>query len=286
MMATDIIELLEDIGKASAPRLSPAVHLAGETAEARRASILQMIRGTVLPRRLEFTASSGTLLAIEVNSSRITDVYAGSTGTIPDFETESREDLVGKLARLVSDLAASAPDIQLVSLQPDGPLEADDVGITFSEMKKACAAITLATEPRVSVVSDKAIDAKSEGPSDTGSDVLAQTFFAGADRFGMGHVLTGDDIGEPRYEGACADNQPLHPDNELLASFVNDLAGWDADSADVLTHPQLIVMRPSGGKGAAMALLRDGRNTTVAVHDARKLGAVVNLWKSLRGNAQ
>ena len=42
-------------------------------------------------------------------------------------------------------------------------------------------------------------------------------------------------------------------------------------------------MRPSGGKGAALALLRDGQDNAAAIHDARKLGAVVALWKSLRG---
>ena len=286
MIASDIIDMLEGIGQSATPRLSPAVNLSGETAEARRASILNMIRGTVLPRRLEFTAQNGCLLAIEVNSSRITDVYASSTGSIPDFETEPRDTLREKLAKLLSDLAAAPPPIQMVSLQPDGPLEADDVGLTFSEMQKACGEITLASEPLVAVVPDAETDVEPKISQDEETKGLAEAFFNGAERFAMGRLITGADISAPQFDGACADGQLLHPTEELLTRFAMDLAGWDKDSVESLAHPQLIVMRPSGGAGAGVALLRDGANTAAAIHDARKLGAVVNLWKSLRAPVQ
>lgn len=286
MMATDIIDMLEDIGRSATPRLSPAVHLSGDTTEACRANILTMIGRTVLPRRLEFTSADGTVLAIEVNSSRITDVYSGSTGDIPDFETEPRDALIQKLARMVSDLAACAQPIQVISLQPDGPLEADDVGVTFSEIQKACAAFPIKAEPSVAIVPDLAPETASDNTAEDMTDGLAQAFFNGADRFAMARLLIGPDAVPVQLEGACADGQPLHPTNDLLTRFASDLSGWDADSANTLGHPQLIVVRPAGGKGAAVALLRDGQDTAVAVHDARKLGAVVNLWKSLRGTAQ
>lgn len=282
MMATDIIDMLENIGRSATPRLSPAVRLTGDTAEARRASILNLIRGTVLPRRLEFNAQNGTILAIEVNSSRITDVYSASTGALPDFETEPREALIEKLARLVSDLAATTPPIEVVSLKPDGPLEADDVGITFSEMQKACSKIVLPSEPRVSVVPDPVEDTKEQDSAESAELSVAAAFFDGAERFAMGRLLTSAEGATHQFDGLCADGQPLHPSDDLLTRFAQDLAGWDADNAGQLEQPQLIVMRPSGGKGAGVALVRDGRNTAAAVHDARKLGAVVNLWKSLR----
>ncbi|SHE75514.1 hypothetical protein SAMN05444279_107127 [Ruegeria intermedia] len=282
MTATEIIDMLENIGRRATPRLSPAVDLTAETPAARRDLILQAIRGTVLPRRVEFTAPDGTLLALELNSSRITDVYGSSTGELPDFATEPRETIVQKLARLVSDLALAGNPIQMVSLQPDGPTEADDVGITFTEMKTACAVIELREdEPRLTVLQTPDPEPLADDPAPE-NEGLAAAFFEGSERFAMGRFLSGP-ASTRRHDGLCADGQPLHPSTGLLDRFAKDLAGWDADAGGHLPHPQLIVMRPSGGKGAALALLRDGQDNAAAIHDARKLGAVVALWKSLRG---
>ncbi len=285
MTATDIIDMLEGIGRSATPRLSPAVALSAATATARRERILQAIRGTVLPRRLEFSTPGGTLLAIEVNSARITDVYGASTGELPDFETEPREVLVGKMARLISDIASAGGPVHLVSRQPDGPLEADDVGITFTEIRAACQDIEVSSEPHMAIVPDPVADTESspslvEPKSGAG---LAQAFFEDASRFALGRFLAGLPDAAPQSTGECAEGQPLHPDSDLLDRFARDLAGWDSDSAGSMAHPQMIVMRPAGGKGAAVAILRDGQSTAAAVHDARKLGAVVALWKSLRG---
>ena len=73
MMATDIIDMLENIGRSATPRLSPAVRLTGDTAEARRASILNLIRGTVLPRRLEFTFTQEKSLNLPIEPSGLAD---------------------------------------------------------------------------------------------------------------------------------------------------------------------------------------------------------------------
>ncbi|MTI00841.1 hypothetical protein [Roseibium sp. RKSG952] len=296
MMDTEILDMLEDIGRSARPRLSPAIQLPGETADARRSDVLRVIRGTILPRRLEFTSPNGNCLAVEVNSSRVTDVFGASTGSVPDFETEPREALTEKLAQLVSNIAAAPGPLQLVSVRPDTALEADDVGITYSEIESACAQIELPAEPRVSIVpdiEDVALDApdSEQEPSaieqaavPEGSG-MAQRFFDGAERFALGRFLSASDSGATQLDGACTEGQPLHPDQALLQNFAKDLAGWDADSATTLTHPQLIVMRPAGGQGAGLALLRDGKNVAAAVHEARKLGAVVSLWKSIRETA-
>ncbi|WP_424829987.1 hypothetical protein [Ruegeria sp.] len=284
MKDTDILELLEDIGRSSTARLSPAVSLFGETAHERRQRILQTIRGTILPRRLELTAANGDFLAIEVNSSRITDVFRTSAGPVPDFETEPRAELTSKLARLVSDLSLPAGPLELVSKRPDSTLEADDVGITFSEFETACRQIELPEEPQMSIVAstDDEPDPKEDTPSDAG---LAEQFYDGAGQFAQGRVLfDGQGASEPQFDGLCAPDRPAHPDDTLLTRFTRDLARWDEDSS--LSQPQMIVLRPSGGRGMGLALLRDGHHSATALHDARKLGAVVNLWKSLRDAAE
>ncbi|WP_050603912.1 hypothetical protein [Ruegeria sp. 6PALISEP08] len=288
MMDTDILGMLEDIGRSSVARLSPAVMITGDSAVSRRAAILRAIRGTVLPRRLEFTAANGACLALEVNSSRVTDVFQVPDGPTPDFETETRDALVEKLAQLVSDIANAPAPLELMSGKPDSALEADDVGLTFSEIENACAAIDISAEPIVSVVPD--IDAPEEDEPSTVEDRpanLAQKFFDHAGRFATGRMLIdGTSNAALACEGSCQPSQDMHPDQEVLARFVADLAGWENDSQDEFDSPHLIVMRPSGGKGAGMAVLSDSDQIAVAVHDARKLGAVVNLWTSLQGVAE
>lgn len=271
MMDSEILEMLDDIGRSSVARLSPATFLAGDSAEARRGQVLGAIRGTILPRRLEFTAADGAVLAIEVNSSRITDVFRCASGPVPDFETEAREDLTARLAQLVSDISTASGPLELVSLRPDTALEADDVGITYSEIEAACTRIDLPEEPRMSIVPDPEPEAG-----------IAGQFYEGSDRFALGRLLMDASGENPAFDGLCAPDQPAHPGPDLLARFARDLTGWQADGSDALSQPQLMVLRPSGGQGAGLAILSDGQQTAAAVHDARKLGAVVNLWKSLK----
>ncbi|KIC40532.1 hypothetical protein RA27_12155 [Ruegeria sp. ANG-R] len=289
MMDSEILDMLEGIGRSSVARLSPAIYLSGDTSRARRDEVLGAIRGTILPRRLEFTAADGATLAIEVNSSRITDVFRCISGPVPDFETETRETLTERLAQLVSDIAAAPGPLELVSLRPDTTLEADDVGITFSEVETACARIELPEEPRMSIVPDHDPEPEPQPqPAATlqGTGGIAGQFFEGANRFALGRVLIGATVEDAQFDGLCAPDQPAHPEKDLLTRFTRDLAGWEADGADALSQPQLIVMRPAGGQGAGIAILRDGQETAAAVHDARKLGAVVNLWKALKSAAE
>lgn len=293
MMDTDILDMLEEIGRTSTARLTPAVHLTGADAATRRQSVLRAIRGTVLPRRLEFNAANGDCLAIEVNNSRITDVFKTGPAVPPDFETEPRDALTEKLAQLVSDIAAAPGPLEMLSLRPDSNLEADDVGITLSEIEAACEKIELPTEPRISVVADvtkpDAEPAAADEPPATTTDQseLAQKFYEGSDKFALGRLLIdGASAAATKAGGICEADQALHPSQGLLDQMARDLAGWDADGAAALSHPQLIVMRPSGGKGVGMAILRDNDTTVLAAHETRRLGSVVNLWKSIKGSGR
>ena len=175
MMDTDILEMLDDIGRSAVARLNPAVTIPGETAQVRRDKVLNTIRGTILPRRLEFTAANGVCLAIEVNSSRVTDVFRVHAGIAPDFETESSEELAAKLAGLVSDIASAPAPLELVSLQPDTALEADDVGITFSEIEAACESIELTADPVISIVADRSAD-EDETAAEPSAEGFGQPF--------------------------------------------------------------------------------------------------------------
>ncbi len=279
MVDNEILEMLGDIGRSSTARMSPAVYLRGDNANLRRQEVLGVIRGTILPRRLEFTAADGSTLAIEVNSSRITDVFRCVSGPVPDFETEPRDELTDKLAKLMTDIATAPGPLELVSKRPDTTLEADDVGITYSEVEAACGQIDLPLEPRISVVPDSPLEAAPE----IADASLPERFFDATDRFAFGQVLLDNDADDnSRFAGLCEPEQPAHPDQALLKAFLKDLAGWQSDSDTALADPQLIVMRPSGGQGAGIAVLRDGHQTSVALHDARKLGAVVSTWESLR----
>ncbi|WP_171208033.1 MULTISPECIES: hypothetical protein [unclassified Ruegeria] len=296
-MDTDILEMLDSIGRNSLARLTPAVYLNGDTAQDRRNGVLKAIRGTILPRRLEFTAANDLVLAIEVNSSRITDIFSFGDEPTPDFETESREALTEVLARMVTDIAMAPGPLELVSLRPDNQLEADDVGITYSEIAAACAGMEISEEPIMTIVPDapeeeiepepnvepvEAVETEPTSPSG-----MAHGFYTASDRFAEGRILLSDDDGEGlELDGLCAEGQSGFPEQELLQSFAKDLAGWKSDSEGALTQPQLIVVRASGGQGTGLSILCDGAQTAITLHEARKLGAVVNLWRSLQGVAE
>jgi hypothetical protein len=283
MMDAEILGMLDNIGRSATARLTPEVYLEGETAQARRQKVLNTIRGTILPRRLEFSVSTGDILALEVNSSRVTDVLRCSLGAVPDFETGDRDEITKTLARLVSDIAEVQGPIEFASKRPDGTAEADDVGITYTEVVSACAGIELQEKPDPAPATNTAVQAvptpKAEPEAQIG---IAPTFYEDAAGFAQGRLLF-----KPQGEalsmgdGICATDQLAHPDEGVLGQFARDLAGWDADTTPCLTQPQLVVLRPSGGQGTGVALLRDGEETAAVVHDARKLGAVVNLWKTL-----
>lgn len=275
MMDTDIRDMLEDIGRVTVPRLDPAVTVEGDTALSRRANILRAIRGTVLPRRLEFLAANGDCLAIEVNNSRVTDVARVRSGAVPDFETEPRAALAEKLATLLTDIATAPTPVLVSSMKPDVVMEADDVGITLSEIEAACADVEPTAEPIVSVVPD-VIEQTGDAAPAAKADALAEVFFEGAEKIATACVLANTPAGTKLRASGRPDVQP---DAGLLAGLAADLAGWDADTAPVLNGPQLIVMRPSGGKGTGVAVLKDDEQIAIATHDARKLGAIVSLWR-------
>ncbi len=285
-METDIIEMLGDIGRSSVARVSPAVDLDGETADDRRQSVLSSISGTILPRRLEFTAANGACLAIEVSSSRITDVFRCVDGPVPDFETESREDLTDKMAQLLTDIATAPGPLTLASLRPDVVLEADDVGLTFSEVETACNQLEIADAPAIAIVPDQPEPVEN---TETEEDVqptppasgTATLFFEGSEKVALGRLLIGEQGGaELAPEGLFAEGQSVEVNDELLAQFTRDLSGWQSESDTAL--PQMIVMRPSEGQGSGLAVLSDGEKTAAVLHENRKLGAIVSLWKSLR----
>ncbi len=294
MMDTDILDMLDEIGRTSTARLSPAVHLTGANAAERSQSVLRAIRGTILPRRIEFNAANGESLVIEVNSSRVTDVFKTDPETPPDFETEHRDALTEKLAQLVTAIAAAPGPIEILSLRPDSNLKADDVGITLSEIESACEQIELPSEPRTAVVADTfeqtntlASVEKTPATPSPNQSTMAHEFYEGSDRFAIGRILVdGESFVSTRSGGICEPDQPLHPSQGLLDQLSRDLAGWDADGAATQSHPQLIVMRPSGGKGVGLAILRDEKATVLAPHETRRLGAVLNLWKSIKGTGR
>ncbi len=285
-METEFIDMLGDIGRSSVARLSPEINLAGDTASARRASVLSSIRGTILPRRLEFTAANGACLAIEVSSSRITDVFRCVEGPVPDFETEAREDLTDKMARLLTDIATAPGPLTLASLRPDMVLEADDVGLTFSEVETACRQIEVSESPPIAIVPDQPEPSEIVEPEEAVQPAPTQAgpatlFFEGSEKVALGRLLIGEQGGtEVEPEGLFAVDQPAQVDDALLKQFVRDLSGWHAESGTEM--PQLIVMRPFEGQGSGLAVLSDGEKTATVLHENRKLGAIVSLWKSLR----
>ncbi|MEX0317348.1 MAG: hypothetical protein AB3N21_05335 [Ruegeria sp.] len=292
MIDTNILDMLGDISRRATARLSPANTLSGTTASERRVEILRTIRGTILPRRLEFSSENEDRLVLEVSSSRVTDVLEATQGDAPGFDADDREQVTMRLAQLISKFSETIGPLEVLSLHPDKSPDADDVGITMSEIETACAEIAVSDTP---LIEDTPTTAQSEDEAPTvilepqnlttpptSTKSVAHLFHKGAAAFASGRVLVRKWNDTPvDMAGDCAPDGPLYPDADVLAQFASDLAAWDTDSADAISHPQLIVLRPSGGKAPGIALCRDGEATAAAIHETRKLGAVVSLWKSL-----
>ncbi|WP_120499701.1 hypothetical protein [Roseovarius sp. EL26] len=295
MIEPEIIDMLGTLSNSTVARNSPENALDSDTAVVRKDAILNSIRNTVLPRRLEFMVANGTRLCLEVNSARVTEAVEAKGHDLPDFATDQREDITQRLAQMIVDFCAEPGPLELLSLHPDTSPDADDVGITYNELERACATLGL-VEVAVEVI-DASLDAPDEQagaeldkPTSKGetevktSSVpsLSQMFFDGAAGFALGRLRVTAKDGAPLDSGeACVDGAAFSPDTEILNQFASDLSVWAEDCGSALQGPQMILMRSADKKAPSLAVVRGENATAIAVYEARKLGAAVGLWKAV-----
>ncbi len=242
-------------------RNTPEVLLMGDTRGKKRARMLEVIGDTILPRQLEFTSIQNGLenarLTLNVSSARVTEtlvVEPSSLGENADIDGADRIQAAQQLGDLITRFSRAGGDIFLSSQPPENPPEAEDVGITLSEI---LAVVTVEDLP--------------EDAQDASSDFydLCEDFSLSRAELSKTGIIQRSS-GEPE----------ILPD--LAALLAMDLEDWTKDSSAAIPMPQLIVMRPERGRDPALAMFCDGNVVVVSVHETRKLGSVVTALKELQ----
>ena len=107
----------------------------------KRAKMLEAIGQTVLPRVLVFTSQQkddvAATLFLNVSSSRVTaveKVEPEALADLPDLNPENREETAQQLGALMTAFSRMEGDVHLRSFPPETAPDAEDVGITLSEL--------------------------------------------------------------------------------------------------------------------------------------------------------
>ena len=290
-VSEDVARKLLNVVQNIRARTTPEILLQGDTRGQKRARILEAISQTVLPRQLEFTSVLNGLekakIILQVGSARVTGVLAISPddlGDAPGISGVDRIQAAQQLGHLIMAFSRMDGDVFLSSIPPENPSDADNVGITLSEL---LAVVSVEDLPEDTVDAIETVD-----KSDVGEivEAPAQTLSIDAD-----HI---QDIGAEFYD-ACANfsmnrlemntsgdikrqsgEAEILPD--LSALLAMDLGDWRKDSKPAIPTPQLIVMRPAKGRDPALAMYCDETGTVIVTHETRKLGSVVAALNELQ----
>lgn len=283
----NVTRKLQNILDDLSPRGTEASVLSAASRGGKRAKMLEAIGQTVLPRVLEFTSQEQSqvtaTLVLMVSSSRVTGVEKAEPdvlGEMPDLTSEDRDESAQQLGALMTSLSRMEGDVHLRSFPPETAPDAEDVGITLSELLSVVTVEDLPEDvveasqaPQDVAEPEEAAPIAAEQP--VGAGYLAR-FYDSVDGFSPAKV-------EITAEGQIS--RQSGPDivaPDLAELLTRDLMEWENDSGEVIATPQLIVMRPEKPKDPALALYRTESGTVVAVHETRKLGSVVNALKGLR----
>jgi len=271
------------------PRLTEKNELTAASRGHKRARILEAIGQTVLPRTLAFSAGSNgeelSALVLEVSNSRVTAVSRAepaSLGALPDLSQSDREEAARQLGAMITAFSRETGGVFLQSSPPETAPDAEDVGITLSEL---LAVVTVEDLPDDVVETSQKTAPETEDEKEDAPVIDAQQparagylarFYDAVEAFSPARAEIGTD-GEILRQ---SEPDLMTPDlTELLA---RDLQEWQNDSGAAIAVPQLIVMRPEKPRDPAIALYRTQSGTVISVHETRKLGSVVSALKGLR----
>ena len=290
MIQSDILDQLERIVEDARPRRDQSIYLAQTTVEARSKAALGTLRATVLPRIILFTNDQDDAVTLTVNNGRVADM----TEAMMDGEPANLRDTTAEHVAQMLNMVCSGSGIQIFSTPPENE---DDIAATGLQISKIEAAINALepvtptpaqTEPPVSVEAEPADDtpavqapaaippAEEPAANDDIGDGIAAQFYANSKKASDQRILVNH-----------ADATVAGPDGVLtqnidaVQQLMDDLSAWDADSDQQDVGPQLIILRSQGQDMPSLTICRDTNATAMAAHHTRRLGSVVQLWKSL-----
>ncbi|SMR82331.1 hypothetical protein SAMN04488030_2680 [Aliiroseovarius halocynthiae] len=291
MNQADIIDRLEQIAEGAIARRGRSIALKQDTADARRHAAVAGLQATILPRFVRFSNAQNDSATLSVNNGRVAEITDVTiNGTI--------ENLADATALQIAEVLMKVCTREGVELDSSAPNDADDIatkGIYASDIKAAFEEIsvdapaeeqapvqetatpeeppTVAPPPPPEPEESPAEPEKAAGKSVSG---LAADFFASVTKIGDQRVLVAhDDKSVAGPDGILTQNI------DVVQQLMDDLSAWEDDSDHGGTAPQLVIMRSQSQDMPSLTICRDSDATAMTAHPTRKLGSVVQLWKTL-----
>lgn len=268
MKQVDILAQLEQVLDGTQARMDPSVFLPEGSAEARSKAALGRMHATVLPRVVRITNDQDDAVTLSVIDGRISAMTESLMDGVQATPPETTAEHVAQILNMV----CSGTGVQLLSTPPDDASDIAATGLLVSEVDAAIDAL----EP-VHSTTPPAEGATFDAPAASTSDsCMAARFYEAAEKISDQRILVGHRSGT-----TTGPESDLTQNMDAVQQMMDDLSAWETDSDTANAGPQLVIMRAQGQDAPSLTICRDADATTMAAHHTRKLGSVVQLWKSL-----
>ena len=291
VIQSDILDRLERIVDDAKARHEQNSLLTQGTAEARSMAALDVVRTTFLPRIIQISNDQDDAITLAVSNGRVADMTEALMDGVQATPPEATAQNVAQILSMV----CSGSGIQMHSAPPEDGEDIVTTGLQMSAIDAAISALEpMSAPPAPSEPSGPEVvepDPETPDPelaapapetalrADEIGDSIAAQFYANATK-----------VSDQRILVSHADATVAGPDGVLtqnldaVQQLMDDLLAWDADSDQEESGPQLIILRAQTQEMPSLTICRDADATTMTAHHTRRLGSVVQLWKSLTSN--
>ncbi|MCK0126646.1 hypothetical protein MWU76_19810 [Gelidibacter sp. F2691] len=268
MEQTEFLSRLSDIVDDTVARRDQSIHLIQKTTEARCMAAIDSVRATILPRVIHISNDEEDAVTLSVNNGRV----ASMSDTVMDGVQSNTPETTAEHVSQILAMICSGTGLKLHSTPPDNSDEVAATGILTTEIEAAFDAMELFHEEAAPDV-----DSIEEEPlTSTQESGLAAKFHSQARNITDQRILIGhNNTAVSGPDGVLTQNL------DAVGQLMDDLATWDTENRRLETSPQMVIMRSCGEETPSLTICRDIDATAMAVHHTRRLGAVVQLWKSL-----
>lgn len=275
MEQSDIISRLADIVDSTVARGTQSVHLPHHSIEARCLAIIDNVRATILPRLIHISNDEEDAVTLSVSNGRI----ASMSETAIDGVQSSTSDTTAEHIAQVLAMICSGSGLKLNSTPPENTDDVAATGISPREIQDAFDALELFQETVAPSVDTDIQEVDTDIPAPA---ALRERTGVAASFHSVASKITDQRILIDHEDAAIAGSDGLLMQNlDAVGQLMDDLATWDTENGRDAASPQLVILRSRAEEAPSLTLCRDIDATAMVVHHTRKLGAVVQMWKSL-----
>ncbi|MCK0141501.1 hypothetical protein [Aliiroseovarius sp. F20344] len=268
MEQSDILSRLTDIVDNTVARGDQSIHLNHTSTEARCLAAIEIVHATILPRMIQISNDEEDAVTLSVNNGRVASMSDTAMDGVQSNTPETTAEHVAQILAMI----CSGTGLKLHSTPPDNTDEVAATGIPTSEIEGAFDVMELFHD-EAAPDADTALDKPAVLNEACG---LAASFHSEAKKITDQRILIGhDDTAVAGPDGVLTQNL------DAVGQLMDDLATWDAENGGQEASPQLVILRSCREETPSLTICRDIDATAMVVHHTRRLGAVVQMWKSL-----